>query len=60
LGRDLNQLSLNTKDRLSLFFNDSSLMDQFTIAISNVNRNYEEVLNMLDMIRCGFIDRVVN
>lgn len=60
LGRDLNQFSLNTKDRLSLFFNESSLMDQFTIAISNVNRNYEEVLNMLDMIRCGFIDRVVN
>ncbi len=58
LGRDLNKFSLNTKDRLRVLFKDSSLMDQFTIAISNVNRNYEEVLNMLDMIKQGFSDKV--
>lgn len=56
LGRDIKNLSLETKLRLKEFFDDDRLMDCLAISIAKIGSSYDSALAMLRMIREGFND----
>lgn len=56
LGRDLKNLSLETKLRLKEFFDNKHLADQLAISIAQIRSSYDSTLAMISMIREGFND----
>lgn len=56
LGRDLKDLSRETKHHLKDFFDNDELMDGLVLAISRAQYNYQEASRMLQMIKKGFFD----
>lgn len=56
LGRDLKDLSLETQNRLKVFFDNKMLMDKLAISIAQLQLDYDIGVTMLDMIKQGFND----
>jgi len=58
LGRDLKDISIETCSRLKDFFDNNDLTNGLALSISRAQYNYQEAVNMLQMIKQGFLDRV--